>query len=137
MNLDILKAWFHSLGVALVTRDANGNASMKVGIGDNDIALGKGKPVAITVGRNLTNDDDGCVLVNRTNTARTMTIPAGLRDGFSCKIIQGGTGVVTVAAGASVTAAGLVGLKTAGANSVIRIEPYDTDSYKVTGDTAA
>jgi hypothetical protein len=52
-----------------------------------------------TTARTLSATDNGKVIYCTSGSATTITCAAGLGKGFSCTIIQGGAGKVTVAAG--------------------------------------
>jgi hypothetical protein len=54
---------------------------------------------AYTVGQN----DNAGVITCSSGSATTVTVPAGLGQGFNCLIIQIGAGTVTIAAGSGVT----------------------------------
>lgn len=54
-----------------------------------------------TTSRNLSATDNGKIIYCTSGSATTITCAAGLGAGFNCTIIQGGTGKVTVAAGAA------------------------------------
>lgn len=52
-----------------------------------------------TTARTLSAGDNGKIIYCTSGSATTITCAAGLGKGFSCTIIQGGAGKVTVAAG--------------------------------------
>jgi hypothetical protein len=56
-----------------------------------------------TTSRTLSAADNGRILYFTSSSPITVTTAAGLGAGFNCTIIQGGTGKVTVAQGASTT----------------------------------
>lgn len=124
-------------GVPVLSRDSRGNASLSIDGNDADIKLGKGLATPITGSRALTADDDGTTLVNLTTSAYILTVPLGLPAGFGCRVIQGTTGLVTMAASGGAAITGLVGLKTNGAHSVANVVQTAADVYVYTGDTAA
>lgn len=71
--------------------------------------------------RTLSASDDGKVIYCTSGSAVTITCATGLGAGFSCTIIQGGAGKVTVAAGAA-TLNSYSGLfSTMGQNAVISL----------------
>ena len=71
--------------------------------------------------RTLGAADNGKVIYCTSGSAVTITCATGLGDGFSCTIIQGGAGKVTVAAGAA-TLSSYSGLfSTMGQNAVISL----------------
>jgi hypothetical protein len=91
-----------------------------------------GKLVTYTgTGRPLAATDNGNV-VRCTNAASvTMTMPAGLPAGFSCVLVQGAGGAVTLAASAGVTLVGVPALVTAGVESDLTVFPAALDTYTV------
>lgn len=136
MSLVRFRALAEILGVGFLTRDSSGNISLSDAEGA--VGLGKGAPVAITGSRDLTDADDGVVLVNKGASNYTLTVPAGLRAGFSCTIIQGSTGTVALAAGASAEIANASSYtKTGGAGAKLELKAWDTDKYSFSGDGAA
>ena len=56
-----------------------------------------------TTTRTLSASDNGRILYFTSSSPITVTTASGLGAGFNCTIIQGGTGKVTVAEGASTT----------------------------------
>ena len=58
-----------------------------------------------TTSRTLSADDNGRIIYCTNGSTTTITTATGLGAGFSCTIIQGGAGKVTVAQGASTTLA--------------------------------
>jgi hypothetical protein len=136
LNFDLFRTIASILGVPYVSRDSAGNASIDDGQGP--VCLGKGAPVAITGSRNLTNADDGLTLVNKTGNNYVLTLPAGLRAGFSCVIIQGAAGTVALAASGGATVTNVSSYtKTGGAHARLEVSPWDTDKYVFSGDGAA
>jgi hypothetical protein len=67
----------------------------------------------------LQTSDNGRVVILTNASPITLSVPAGLGTGFSCMIIQGGVGQVTVAAGGGTTMGSFSGFtKLAGAFAV-------------------
>lgn len=63
----------------------------------------------------LTNSDNGRSVVSTGSSSFTLTVPSGLAVGFSCLIVQAGTGQITVNAGVGASVNGFSGFnKTAG-----------------------
>lgn len=56
-----------------------------------------------TTTRTLSSGDNGKVIYFTSSSAITVTTATSLGAGFSCRIIQGGTGIITAAQGASTT----------------------------------
>lgn len=54
-----------------------------------------------TTARTLSASDNGALIYCTNGSDTTITCATGLGAGFSCKIIQGGVGKVTIAAGAA------------------------------------
>ncbi len=93
-------------------------------------------PVQIATSRALTNADHNKVLVCATGVS--LTINTGLTAGFSCGVKQGGTTQVEIIAGAGVTRVNLNDqFKTSEQKAIIGVVNTDTETYDVTGATAA
>jgi hypothetical protein len=71
--------------------------------------------------RTLSADDNGKVIYCTSGSAVTVTCAAGLGKGFSCTIIQGGAGKVTVAAGGQTLVSYSSLFSTMGLNAVISL----------------
>jgi len=71
--------------------------------------------------RTLSADDNGKVIYCTSGSAVTVTCAAGLGKGFSCTIIQGGSGKVTVAAGGQTLVSYSSLFSTMGLNAVISL----------------
>jgi hypothetical protein len=68
-----------------------------------------------------------------TGTNTTVTLPAGLPDGFSCRVIQGG-GVITFVAGAGVSIRSAYNYRrTQIANAVVTIVNLGNNTYSISG----
>ncbi|MDY3521285.1 hypothetical protein PG614_02225 [Riemerella anatipestifer] len=78
------------------------------------------------------NDDGGYVYVNSTS-ALTVTVPSSLPEGFSCVVVQKGTGQVTIA-GNGVTLQTARGTKTRTIYSAIGVIKDTASTASVTGD---
>jgi hypothetical protein len=75
-----------------------------------------------TTTRTLSASDNGKVLYFTSGSAITVTTATGLGAGFSCLVIQGGAGQITIAQGASTTLVSNASLtKTATQYSVISV----------------
>ena len=73
-----------------------------------------------TTSRTLTAADNGTMIYFTSSTAVTVTTASGLGAGFTCTLVQGGAGQITVAQGASTTLVSYSSLvKSAGQYSVI------------------
>lgn len=83
----------------------------------------------------LATTDNNKIFLITTSSALTVTVPNTLPIGFSCQFIQGGTGQITIAAGASVTLNSANGLSTRAINSVIGLVMNTTTTGFVFGDT--
>lgn len=60
-------------------------------------------PTTLTVSRALASGDNGATLVYSGSSNITLTTNTGLASGFGCTVVQLGTGIITMAAGAGVT----------------------------------
>jgi hypothetical protein len=136
MNFDLFRTIAGIIGLPVMSRDASGNLTLDDGVTKS--CLGKGLPVPVTGSRALTDADDGVTLANKTANNYTLTVPAGLKAGFSCTLIQGSTGTLALAAsgGAAVTNAASY-TKTGGAGATLELKAWDTDKYAFSGDGAA
>ena len=83
----------------------------------------------------LASTDNNKVFIVSSSSALTITVPSDLPIGFSCQIIQGGTGVITVSGASGVTINGAHGLKTRSINSIIGIIMNSSSLGYVFGDT--
>lgn len=84
----------------------------------------------------LTASDNGRQIVVTNAAAITLTVPSGLPTGFNSLIVQGGAGVITVTAGASVTLNQRESkFKTAGLHAIVSLLPTSTaNTYRLCGD---
>jgi len=89
-----------------------------------------------TTARTLSDSDNGKVIVCSNSAIVTVTIPTGLTAGFSCTIVQSGTGTVQIEGGATI-----YGLSsktaTAGQYAALNVIPIGTDTYVLEGDGQA
>lgn len=83
-----------------------------------------------TTARTLSNSDNGKVIVCTNASTITVTIPNSLTAGFSCKLVQGGAGLVNVAAAPGTTLS-LIGGKNFTSNQyqVVDLINYGTELY--------
>jgi hypothetical protein len=83
-----------------------------------------------TTSRTLSDSDNGKVIVCTNASTITVTIPSTLTAGFSCKLVQGGAGVIGVSAGSGTTLS-LIGGKafTSGQYQVVDLINYATNAY--------
>lgn len=83
-----------------------------------------------TTSRTLSDSDNGKVIVCTNAATITVTIPSTLTAGFSCKLVQGGAGIVGAVAGAGTTLS-LIGGKayTSGQYQVVDLINYASNAY--------
>ncbi len=86
----------------------------------------------------LSATDNGKVITLDNGSAITVTIPAGLVDGFNCLLVQKGAGKVTVtkAGGGSLNNRSSQ-TKTAGQHAIVTIVHIGSEVYILSGDTGA
>lgn len=88
--------------------------------------------------RTLAASDNGTVIYCTSSSAVTITTATSLGAGFSCMVIQGGAGQVTIAQGTSTTLVGYGAMyKTAGQYALINIICPVADMFYVSGQTTA
>jgi hypothetical protein len=87
-----------------------------------------------TAGFTLAATDNNKVFLITSATNSTVTVPSSLPVGFSCQLIQGGLGTITVT-GSSVTLNSSNGLTTRATNSVIGLVMTTTTTGFVFGDS--
>ena len=87
-----------------------------------------------TTARELSDSDNGKVIVCSSSSNVTITLPNTLTAGFGCTVVQSGTGQVSIAAGAGATLSSYVGTSTKGRYAVLQIIPVGTNSYIVDGE---
>lgn len=87
-----------------------------------------------TAGFTLAASDNNKVFLITSATAVTVTVPTSLPIGFTCQIIQGGAGTITMS-GSSVTLNSSNGLTTRATNSVIGLVMNTTTTGFVFGDS--
>lgn len=91
-----------------------------------------------TTARTLAAGDNGKVLYFTNGSAITVTTLTGLGAGFSCTLIQGGAGQITVAQGSSTTLVGYGGqYKSAGQYAVMGLVCPVANTFVCTGNTTA
>lgn len=83
--------------------------------------------------RTLSANDNGKVIYCTRATAVTITCATGLGKGFTCTIIQGGAGKVTVAAGAATLVSYSSLFSTMGQNAVISLISAVADQFIAAG----
>lgn len=94
----------------------------------------------ITTTRTLSNSDNGKVIVCSNSSAVTITIPSGLTAGFYCKLVQLGTGKVTILAGSGATIQNYIPSgsaaynSTAGQYAAIEIVTTSSNNYILAGE---
>jgi len=86
-----------------------------------------------TTARTLSDSDNGKVIVCSNSATVTVTIPTGLTAGFSCTIVQSGTGTVQVEGGATIYGLGSK-TATAGQYAALNVIPIGTNIYVLEGD---
>jgi len=87
-----------------------------------------------TTSRTLSAADANKIIYCTSSSATTITTAAGLGAGFNCTIIQGGTGKVTVAQGASTTLVSYSSLfSTIGRYAVISLVAPVADTFIAAG----
>ena len=86
-----------------------------------------------TTARTLSDSDNGKVIVCSNSATVIVTIPTGLTAGFSCTIVQSGTGTVQVEGGATIYGLGSK-TATAGQYAALNVIPIGTNIYVLEGD---
>lgn len=90
-----------------------------------------------TTSRTLSAADNGKVIYFTSGSAITVTTATGLGVGFSCTLIQGGAGAITIAQGTSTTLSAYGGfLDTAGQYAAATIISPAADTFIATGQLA-
>lgn len=85
----------------------------------------------------LAEGDDGHLLYCTSSSPVTITTAVGLGEAFSCMVVQGGTGQVTVVQGSGTTLTSYGNLlSTAGRYAAISVFTPAADTFLVTGQTA-
>ena len=105
----------------------NGSTWIQISTG---LIIDNSKAAGFTLGAT----DNNKVFLNTSASAVTVTVPNTLPVGFSCQIIQGGVGTITMA-GSSVTLNSSNGLTTRATNSVIGLVMNATTTGFVMGDS--
>jgi hypothetical protein len=87
-----------------------------------------------TTSRTLSAIDNGKVIYFTSSSAITVTTASGLGAGFSCSIIQGSTGQITIAQGSSTTLSSFASLvKTGGINATASFFCPVADKFILSG----
>ena len=87
-----------------------------------------------TASRVLSTNDNGRIIYFTSNSAITVTTAASLGVGFSCTLIQAGTGQITVTAGSNTTINSYGGLvKSAGQYAIVGIISPVADAFILGG----
>lgn len=92
--------------------------------------------VSKTQNHTLLSSDNGKILLFDSSSAVTVTVPSGLSIGFSCTIIQIGSGQVSFVA-SGVTLNSVSGLKIVGQHGAASVVSYSTNIFNVSGATTA
>ena len=80
---------------------------------------------------------NGLVIYYDGSSAATLTFPATLLPGFSCQVVQGGSGQITVAAGTGATMNNRQSFtKTAGQYAVMSVQHRSDGTFYLSGDGA-
>lgn len=124
--------------VTAIRDRVNGQVTHIVDEDGKMIAVSEHTPVALTDNATLTDGDNNGLVYNNTATARTLTVPAGLKAGFKLSVAQNGTGAISFAAGAGVTIQSSPAMtKTGGAGSLLWLTQTAPNTYILTGNGAA
>lgn len=116
------------------TFTVNGNPGLNVPVSEAAVSASF---LTLTASRNVANSDLGLTLFYTGSGNITLTIPSGLASGLKFRVVQGGSGKVTIA-GSGVTVNGRNGhLSTGGAWHVIDVIQVAATQFVVYGDTAA
>jgi hypothetical protein len=83
----------------------------------------------------LASTDNNKVFYISSSSSVIVSLPSSLPVGFSCQFIQGGTGQITIAQGASITLNSANGLKTRTTNSIIGLLMNTTTIGFIFGDS--
>ena len=86
-----------------------------------------------TTARTLSNSDNGKVIVCSSSSSVTITLPTGLTSGFSCTVVQNGTGTVKVEGGAAISGFNNINA-TVGQYGHLNIIPIGSDAYLMEGE---
>lgn len=105
----------------------------KPGISDAFILTAGGIITEAGTTRTLSPIDNGKVIYCTSGSATTLTCATGLGIGFTCTIIQGGAGKVTVAAGAATLVSYSSLFSTMGQQAVISLISPVADTFVAAG----
>lgn len=89
-----------------------------------------------TTARTLSATDNGKTIRFTSSSAVTVTINTGLPAGFSCEIVQAGTGVVSINSGTATRQSRGNLFATNGQHAVVKVKWMTTDTYNISGDRA-
>ena len=99
--------------------------------------IGGGPPITVTGSRSLADSDDGKVLNVTSASPVTLTIPAGLRAGFICAVVQSGAGQVTFSASGTTLNNVASQSSTSAQYAVVMVTQVSTNSFVLSGSTGA
>lgn len=118
---------------------ANRDTSVNGALDANQYKLNNNTITTITgTGHTLSASDNGKVLYFTASSAVTVTTASELGVGFTCSIIQGGTGQITVAQGAGSTLVSYQSLlKTAGRYAMISLVSPVASTFVAVGQLTA
>ena len=143
-----------TLTAGLIIQDGNADGEIDVTIGagqsSNTVVSGNlsGSGTISGFGANLNDQtgttytivaaDNGKVLTLNNNDSIIVTIDTGLGDGFNCRLVQKGTGQVTISAGTGVTVVNRSSeTKTAGQYATVSVINIGSEQYILSGDTGS
>jgi hypothetical protein len=110
----------------------------KPGVSDSYILTANGVVTEVGTTRTLSASDNGKVIYFTSGSAITVSTASGLGVGFSCVIIQGGAGQITVQQGGGTTLTSFGSLvKTAGQYSTISAFCPVADTFILSGNLGA
>ena len=84
----------------------------------------------------LQSSDLGKIVKFESGSAVTVTLPAGLGQGFTCTVVQYGAGQITFSASGSTLYNRQSHTKTAGQYAVVKLTSCVADTFILSGDTA-
>lgn len=113
-------------------------AAPKPGVSDAYILTESGVITESGTSRTLSAADNGKVIYCTSGSAVTINTASGLGAGFSCTIIQGGAGQITVAQGSGTTRVSYSAFyKSAGQYAAMTLVCPVADTFVLAGNTAA
>lgn len=114
------------------------DAGVYLGLSGKDGALiSTSQQITVTASRQLADTDDGKILNCTSASAVTLTIPAGLRAGFTCGVVQSGAGQITFSASGTTLNNVSSQSKTSGQYAVAILTQVSTNSFVLSGSTGA